>query len=202
MLGFDSIISFFEFHIAAAYLVLFLMMVVEGETFLIIAGVLSHLGALKFHYVVGVAFIGVLIGDVLWYSLGMLLKREGLPNIFLRMINTAERIVDKLLPNFKTKPINSLILAKFIYGTNHATLILAGLMKMNFWLFMKAEIIASVIWVLTFSTLGYFFGYAAIQLSHKVSVFLLLVLLFIVGFISIQRYISFYYENKSKEDNI
>ncbi|MEK7581994.1 MAG: DedA family protein [Patescibacteria group bacterium] len=200
MLEIESIISFFELHTIAAYLILFLMMVIEGETFLIIAGVLSHLGALKFYYVVTIALIGVLIGDVLWYSIGILLKRDGLPKIFVQLIHTAERVVDKLLPHFKTKPITSLILAKFIYGTNHATLIMAGLMKMSFRLFMKAEIIASVIWVFTFSTLGYLFGYAAIQLSHKVSVFLLVILFLIIGFMSAQRYLSFYYENK--EDKI
>src|SRR3990167_8946729 len=201
MLEFSAIVSFFEVHIIAAYVGLFLMMVIEGETFLILAGVLSHLGALKFHYIASIAFIGVLIGDVLWYSIGMLLKREGLPKIFTQLTNTAESIVDKLFPHFKTKPVTSLILAKFIYGTNHATLILAGLTKMNFRLFIKAEIIASIIWVSTFSTLGYIFGYAAIQLSHKVSIFLLIILIFIVAFISLQRFISFYYENKNKKSN-
>ena len=105
-------------------------------------------------------------------------------------------MVDKLLPHFKTKPITSLILAKFIYGTNHATLILAGLTKMDFRLFIKAEIIASIIWVPTFSILGYFLGYAALQLSQRISVALLLILLFVVGFIALHRYLSFYYENK------
>ena len=67
MLEFHAIVSFFEIHIIAAYFGLFFAMVLEGETFLILAGVLSHLGALKLHYVMVVAFVGVMLGDILWY---------------------------------------------------------------------------------------------------------------------------------------
>lgn len=194
-----SIVSFFSLHIATAYTALFFAMVVEGETFLIVSGVLSHIGALNFWYVILISFVGVMIGDVLWYSLGLLLRNKKLPKFVETMIGAAEQVVDKLLPHFRTKPIISLILAKFIYGTNHATLILAGIMRMDFWLFIKAELLASVIWVPTFASLGYFFGYAAIQFTHRASIFLLLVLFFIVAFLSIQRYVSFYYENRDEK---
>ncbi|MEK7115683.1 MAG: DedA family protein [Patescibacteria group bacterium] len=194
--GLLSIISFFSAHSVAAYVALFFAMVVEGETLLIVAGVLSHIGALNYFYVILVAFLGVMVGDVLWYSLGLLLRHKNLPKFVETLVVMAERVVDKLLPHFKTKPVISLILAKFIYGTNHATLILSGLMKMDFRIFIKAELLASVIWVPIFASLGYFFGYAAIQFSQRISIFFLLILIFIVSFIALQRLFSFYYENK------
>lgn len=197
--GLLSIISFFSTHSIAAYSGLFFAMVIEGETFLIVAGVLSHIGALNYFYVLLVAFLGVMAGDILWYSLGLLLRNKKLPKFMETMIIVAEQVVDKLLPHFKTKPVISLILAKFIYGTNHASLILAGLMRMNFRLFIKAELLASVIWVPIFATLGYFLGYTAIQFSQRISIFFLLVLIFIVSFIAFQRLLSFYYENKKNK---
>jgi len=191
-----SIISFFEEHTLAAYAVLFAMMIVEGETFLIISGVLSQLGALKIFYVIPIAFTGTMIGDVFWYTFGVVLKNKNIPPFISRIIGVAESVVHRLLPHLAAKPFASLILAKFIYGTNHATLILSGMMKMNFARFIKIEAVATAIWVLVFSTLGYVLGYAAIKISERVSIFFLLILIFIVSFMAIQRYISFYYENK------
>ncbi|MEK7662198.1 MAG: VTT domain-containing protein [Patescibacteria group bacterium] len=191
-----SIISFFEAHTLAAYAVLFAMMIVEGETFLIISGVLSQLGALNLFYVIPIAFAGTMIGDALWYTLGVILKHKNVPPFISQMIDVAERVVHKLLPHFAAKPFASLVLAKFIYGTNHATLVLSGMMRIGFMRFMKIEAVATTIWVLVFSTLGYILGYAAIKISERVSIFFLLVLIFIVSFMAAQRYVSFYYENK------
>lgn len=199
MIDFYSIISFFELNSLSAYLVLFFMMVWEGETFLIIAGVLSHLGALKLNYVIAIAFIGTMLGDIFWYALGMFLSHERTPSFLKKIVGISEKIVDRFVPHLKTKPVVSLVLAKFIYGTNHATLILSGVRRMNFILYIKAEIIATALWVLVFSFLGYFFGYAAIQISNKITVSLLFIVIFIVSFMAIQRYLSFYYENKKNK---
>lgn len=192
--------NFFIDHQSIAYLILFAAMVFEGETFMIISGVLSNLGALNLFYVILISFVGVILGDMFWYFFGVMVKHEKVPEFIRKFIFMYERVVDKVLPHFKERPLKSLVIAKFIYGTNHATLILSGIMRVNFRLFMKAEVIASSIWVLVFTFLGYLFGYAAITISHRVSIFLLVILLLIVGFILLQRTISFYYENRENKD--
>src|SRR3989344_8210167 len=106
------------------------------------------------------------------------------------MIKKFESIVLKLLPQFKERPFISLILAKYIYGTNHATLILSGVIGMDLWLFAKAEAIATIIWVALFLTLGYLFGSAALLVTNKVSVFLLIVLILVLSFIALQKWIA------------
>jgi len=191
--NFSAITAFVGAHKLAAMLILFGAMIIEGETFLIIAGVLIHLGALSIWEVLAVSAVGALMGDFLWYSLGVGLRRVKRAE---KIINGLEVIVRRLLPNFKEKPLISLILAKYIYGTNHATLILSGVIGMNLWLFARAQAAATAIWILVFVSLGYIFGQAAFLISQRVSVFLLLVLLFIVGFIAIQRAVTFYYEHR------
>lgn len=193
--NFAVIVAFVAAHKLATILILFGAMVIEGESFLIIAGVLVHLGALSIWEVLAVAFLGVLAGDFLWYFLGVYLRRVERAK---PIIHSFERIVERLLPEFKEKPFLSLILAKYVYGTNHATLVLSGVIGLNIWIFAKAQLVASVLWVCVFVALGYVFGSAALLVSHRVSVFLLIVLVLIVAFMAIQRAIVFYYESKNE----
>lgn len=193
--SFTHIVAFVGAHKLATMLILFASMVVEGESFLIIGGVLIHLGALSLWEVGFISLIGVLVGDFFWYFLGTYLRKI---NWAERYIITAESVVHRLLPKFKERPFLSLVLAKYVYGTNHATLVLSGVIGMNIWLFTKAEVVATVIWVAVFITLGYLFGSAALLVSHRVSIFLLIVLVLILAFMAIQRFVVFYYESKNK----
>lgn len=192
---FPAIIAFVAAHKFATMAILFGSMILEGESFLIIGGVLVHLEALSLAEVFGIALIGVLIGDFLWYLLGVAIRRVKSAE---RFVAVAEKVVGRLLPKFKEKPFLSLILAKYVYGTNHATLILSGVIGLNLWLFAKAEIVATALWVIIFISLGYLFGTAALLVSHRVSVFLLIVLVLIVAFMAIQRAVVAYYENRSE----
>lgn len=193
--SFAHVIAFVGAHKLATMLILFVSMVLEGESFLIIGGVLIHLGALSVWEVGTIALIGVLVGDFLWYFLGTYLRKIKWAE---RYIVTAENVVHRLLPKFKEKPFPSLILAKYIYGANHATLVLSGVVGLDLWLFTKAEVVATIIWIIVFVSLGYLFGSAALLVSHKLSVFLLIVLILILAFMAIQRGIVFYFESKNE----
>ncbi len=188
----EKIVSFVQVHEVLAYVILFLSMVFEGDTFLIISGVLSHLGALSFWFVLAISFIGAMIGDVLWYALGVVCRRF---NFAERPIRGFEKILHKLLPQFRERPLLSLILAKYIYGTNHATLILSGVIGMPFRFFFKAQLIASGIWVLLLTLTGYAFGFIALTLTKNVSLFFLLVFLFFIFFNIVEKYTLRRYED-------
>mgnify|MGYP001561850305 CR=1 FL=1 len=192
--NFVAIIAFVAAHKLATILILFGAMIIEGESFLIIAGVLVHLEALSIWEVLGVAILGALIGDFLWYFLGVYFRKVERAK---PVIHAFEKIVGRLLPRFKEKPFLSLVLAKYIYGTNHATLILSGVIDVDIWLFTKAEIVATSLWVVIFVALGYLFGSAALLVSHRVSIFFLVVLVLIVTFMAIQRAVVFYYESQN-----
>lgn len=196
--SFATIISFVGAHKFATLLILFASMVLEGESFLIVSGVLVQIGALPLWEVFSVSLVGVLLGDILWYSLGVLIRRT---KIAQRPIAVMESVVSHLLPQFREKPFLSLVLAKYIYGTNHATLILSGVIGMNFWLFAKAEFVASAIWIIVFVTVGYIFGEVALLVSHQVSVFLLIVLILILTVIGLQKGVAVYLENRRKPKN-
>lgn len=177
-------------HRTWGYLLLFLGMVLEGEVFLIASAMLARIGAFDFAEVISIAFAGVMIGDVFWYWVGILLARF---NGRFRVVHTAEKTVLLFLPSFHRKPFLSILLSKFIYGINHATLIFSGATRLKFSLFFQAELLSSTVWVAIYAIAGYLFGNAAVAVTRKASHFALLAVVFVVGFMLLERWLSNYY---------
>lgn len=192
----EHFISFVEVHRYTGYFILFFAMVLEGEVFLIVAGMLAQLHAFDIGDVLWVSLSGVLIGDGLWYYLGSELKNRGFAK---NVVTRAEHSVSFFLPRFRERPFKSIFLSKFIYGANHATLVMSGVFKVPFILFAKAEVLASAMWVGVFLTAGHFFGLAAIWVTHKATRFALIVALFVVAFILLQKLIALYYERREHQ---
>lgn len=188
----EHIISFVEIHRYTGYLVLFFAMLLEGETVLILAGILAHLEAFDPGDVLWIAFAGVVLGNMFWYYLGTLLGQKGFAQ---GVIAHAERAIHYFLPRFHERPFKSIFFSKFIYGANRATVFMSGVLKVDFSLFMRAEVFASVFWVALYAGLGFFFGFIAIQMTHHATRFALLVVLFVVGFVLLQRFGARHYES-------
>lgn len=194
----QSIFLFTNFvfdHQYLGYMVLFFAMIIEGEVLLIVAGMLARLKSFDLGDVLWISFAGVMIGDALWYGFGILASRS---KKFARLVRYAEGSVNTILPKFRTQPFRSIMLSKFIYGANHATLIMSGIMRVKFSTFIKAETIASFIWVAIYTVAGYMFGHAALAVTHKAVRFILIAFLFVVGFILIQRWAGKIYESREE----
>ena len=193
-----NIISFVEIHRYTGYLILFIAMVFEGETVLILAGMLASLKALDVGDVFWVAFFGIVIGNMFWYYVGFKLSRR---NFAQKMILWARGVIKYFLPRFHERPFKSIFFSKFIYGTNRATVLMSGVFKIDFWLFMKAEVLASILWVILYESVGYFFGSAAIWFTHRANRFALIALLFVLVFILSQKLLLHRYEKRQLEKN-
>ncbi len=192
----DTILQFVEIHRYAGYFILFIAMVLEGETVLILAAMLAQLKAFDIGDVLWISFLGVVFGNVIWYYVGKNISSKGFAK---NMIIRAEKIIIYFLPRFREKPFKSIFVSKFIYGANRATVFMSGVLKVDFALFVKAEFFASIAWVTLYASVGYFFGYAAIQITHKAGYFALLILVFVVVFILLQKLFVFYYERREHQ---
>lgn len=192
----EHILPFVEAHRYSGYFLLFVAMLLEGEMFLILAGMLAHLGAFDLGDVFWISFLGVFLGNIIWYSLA---RKAGDRGYAKNFIVRAEKIVLHFLPRFKERPFKSILFSKFIYGANRATVVVSGFLKVKFLLFLEAESIASVIWVLLYGTIGYLFGYVAIQMTHKVAYFALLIVVFVVVFILLRKFIISRYEQRQEK---
>ncbi len=173
-----------------AYLLIFLVTIVEGEVIAISAGIMVLLGALNFWICLLAILCGGAIKTFLGYFIGRTLNKKFQNHKFFRYV---ERKVFSIMPHFECKPFWSIFISKFLL-INHLVIIFAGYKKIVFKKYLQAEIISTLIWAPMLLLLGYFFSYTAIRLSKEISDFLLIIVLFIVGFFLLDKLITFLYD--------
>lgn len=183
----NSFPPFFTAYILVSYVVLFFFIIVEGEIALIIGGIFVHLGLLSMPVVLLLILVGGAIKMVGGYRLGQYLGRRYPESKVLHYI---KRKVYFFLPHFERKPFWSIVLSKFIYGVNNATLLFAGYVKADYKTYILAESLSSAVWLGSMFGLGLFFSSEALSISHSFRNFSLIILLFIIGFMVVQKLIS------------
>jgi len=128
----------------------------EGETILIVAGFMAHLGYLKLPYVMGMAFIGSLTGDQFFFILGRL---RGAP--LLSKFKRIQKRVDKVHIYLERYKNLIMIGFRFVYGIRILTPFVLGMNhKINARRFFLFNAIGAVVWTVAVSLGGYLFGEA------------------------------------------
>ncbi len=150
---------------------------IEGETILLIGGVVASLGYLDLSAVMLVAFIGSFSGDQLYFFIGRIKGRQ-----LLERHKLWEKRVDKV--HCLMARYHDLIMVgfRFVYGIRILTPIVLGMNKgVKAERFILFNAIGALIWSVVVSAGGYFFGYAIEKLIHDVKHFEVVVLFMISG---------------------
>ena len=128
----------------------------EGEGILIIAGLSAHLGLLQLPYVMLIAFIGAFASDQLGYFIGYFKGRDLLQK-HLKWQGRVTR-VNKYIERYH----NLVMLGfRFVYGMRIMTPFVIGTFKnIKAMRFFILNAIGAIIWSVSVSAGGYFFGYA------------------------------------------
>ena len=169
----------------------------EGETILIIAGLSAHLGLLQLPYVMLIAFIGSFTGDQSYYFIGYFKGRELLQK-HLKWKRRVER-VNKYIERYH----NLVMLGfRFVYGMRIATPFVMGMSKnIKTTRFFILNAIGAIIWSVSVSAGGYFFGYALEGFLKNVKYFekLAIIIIIIMGIVLwiIHRYRAKKYHYRS-----
>ena len=128
----------------------------EGETILIIGGLSAHLGLLQLPYVMLIAFIGSFSGDQVYYFIGYFKGRE-----LLQKHLKWKRRVDRVNTHIERYRNFVMLGFRFVYGMRIATPFVIGMSKkIKTAHFFILNAIGAIIWSVSVSTGGYFFGYA------------------------------------------
>ena len=180
-----------QHHQILVYFLIFIGLVFEGEFILITTGILAHLGALNFWFALIFILVGGICKTFLGYSIGRLIHKKLNGTNFMKYI---EKKVFIVMPRFNHKPFWSIFISKFIMGANHVVIIFAGYMKIDYKKYLKAEFSSTAIWAPLLLSIGYSFGYAALHISKEIWRFSLVVLIFIIGFILLDKFIGWLYE--------
>ncbi len=187
----NFLIRIVEHHQVLAYVIIYFGLIFEGELIVLSAGILAHLGALNFWLALFFIILGALSKTVLGYAIGGFLQRKYDHNKFFRYVN---KKVHLLLPRFKARPFWSIFASKFIMGANNIVILFCGFQKINYKQFLKAEVIATLIWAPLLLSLGYFFSYTALHVSREIWRFSMVVLVLFIVFILFDKLVSWLYE--------
>lgn len=149
------------------YPLMFVLMFFEGPFATMIAAFLASQGLFN----VGIVFIlsvaGDVLGDIGLYHIGYF----GGPKIIektQKFLKISDATVEKLKNKFHQNSGKLIFYVKSTTGLSYITFTLAGALRMKLLKFIKYSILGGLVWSSLLVFLGYFFGYAAAQISQYI----------------------------------
>lgn len=137
-----------------AYLIIFLSAIFLGNIavfamlWLVLKGFLGPSG---FPFFVITLFVADVSGDLLWYSLGRLLRDTKLGNFIKNHIPRHEKIEGHIQNQTGTW----IMLAKAIQSSNFPVIFMVGWFKISFKKFIKTDVLAILAWLAILTSLSY-----------------------------------------------
>ncbi len=171
-----------------AYPVIFVLMMIEGDAVIFASFFLIFSGILDPATTFLVIFFGAIIGDTLWYHVG--LTSEPKNKISLWILNGSSKLTSKFDDHIKDRPFRTVFISKFTYGLHHLILLRAGIIKSNFRKFIEIDILATVVWIIIVGSLGYASGASFELVKHKLEHFEIGVLAAVFIFIILGEIVS------------
>ncbi len=169
------------------YFIYLPLAVIEGPIITVVAGFLASLGYFNALVIYGLAILGDLIGDMLYYVLGSrgneyLLKRKRFLWINIEQLKKLENHFDKHLGK-------TIILGKWTHAVGAPILIAAGMARASIKKFILFNIIGTAPKILAFLIIGYYFGQAYKRIDAYFTyaaaiIFFIIILIAIIYFLA------------------
>lgn len=135
------------------YIGIFVGTFLEGETTVLIGGILSRLGYMNIYKVFFFAFIGTFAGDFTFFSIGKIFGRNIVEKY--EFLSSKVPIADKIIK----KHGNFIIfIIRFLVGIRAVVLLLLGCTNIKISRFFLLSIANSILWSIVVSAVGYIFG--------------------------------------------
>ena len=146
------------------YLVVFLGAFLEGETVLVLAGYAAHRGYLSLPAVIGVAFVGAVLGDQLYFFLG---RHWGTP-LVARLPHWRAR-ADSVRNLLKRHDASFILSLRFLYGLRTVGAVVIGMSGIPPTRFVVFNVFGAMIWSMAVGVSGYLVGSMAALLIRDLS---------------------------------
>ena len=135
------------------YVALFAGALLEGETFLILAGFAAHQGYLQLHWVFAIAMLGGFLGDQSYFFLGRW-RAAWVMSRFKRFAPVFERVNAMMERHHEVL----IVAMRFLYGMRSIGPMAFGMSSMPAWRFVLFNALGATIWALAIGYAGYLFG--------------------------------------------
>lgn len=137
------------------YPILIIGTFLEGETVMVLGGVVAHLGYLSLNWVIVCGFGGTLIGDQLYFILG---RRRG--KTWLAKRPAWQPRTDRVLRIMERHQILLILGFRFLYGLRTVTPFALGMSGVSYLRFTVLNVIGAGVWAISIALAGYYFGRA------------------------------------------
>lgn len=185
----ENIIGFLNF---SKYAVVFLGCIVEGPIVMMTSGFLYRLGQFDIVPLYFSLMGGDFVADLAWYGVGRF-GAGPIVNRFGKFLNITPEIISKIEKRFKTYQDKILFISKITMGFGFAlaTLIVAGMLRVEFKRYVILNALGGFIWTAFLLAVGFFFGdiYDRIQGPLKIVFVFFSILVVIYGIWAINRYL-------------
>ncbi|MCG9097424.1 DedA family protein [Laribacter hongkongensis] len=148
------------------YLILFLIVFAEtglvvtpflpGDSLLFVAGAIAAMGEMNVHLLVALLILAAVLGDAVNYAVGHFFGMKLFSNPDSRIFR--RQYLDKTHDFYARHGGKTIILARFVPIVRTFAPFVAGVGRMTYRHFFSYNIVGALVWVLSFSYAGYFFG--------------------------------------------
>ena len=174
---------FLTSHQYFGYVIVFLGMVIEGDFLLFMTAFLAHSGFFNPPTVFLLAYIGVIVGDISWYYLGV--KAQKYPFVH-KLLGKITLKTDRHLEN---RTFRTLLISKFVYGFHHTILMRAGSLGLPLRKYIKSDVVASFVWLSIIWILGSASSASFFLVKRYVHLFEIGLLIALILFFLIEHYL-------------
>jgi membrane protein DedA with SNARE-associated domain len=162
--------SYFETALYAftahPYAILFVGLLLAGESILLPAIYLAIAGRLSMPYVVAIAMLSTTLADLAWFYIG----RHMAEGVFRRFVSDRVRAaMDRLSKPFDAHMGKALFISKFVYGTRTAAQVLAGARGMPLRAYVSVNFLGILALTLSLIALGFSADFTVVGLESAAS---------------------------------
>jgi len=140
------------------YFIILPLMIIEGPIVTILSAMLASFGILNVWVVLIFSMFGDVIGDVVLYWLGKKWGMNFVDNAG-KYVGITRKLVLKMEKYFQSHGGKTIFAVKSTTGLCWATFVAAGIVKMDFYKFVKYSILGGIVWSGFLVVIGYFYGY-------------------------------------------
>jgi membrane protein DedA with SNARE-associated domain len=154
--------QFISDHVFWAYVAVFVLTCLEGETIMVLAGIAAKQGLLELPWVIVLGFAGSLTGDQTIFFISRKWGKRILarfPWLYLRMEK-----VGRMLERHGTWYLVSF---RFFYGLRNPTPFVVGLSTIPTRKFVFLNVTGAIIWAITLGLMGFLLGALAERILSK-----------------------------------
>jgi membrane protein DedA with SNARE-associated domain len=144
------------------YVALFIGTFLEGETVLLLAAFLAHRGYLNIYLVVGVATLGTILGDQVFYFIG---RKRGMAFLDRRPWWKSKTLRAQAL--IRRHELLIILTFRFLYGLRNIIPFALGVSGTRPHRFVPFNIAAAAVWAAVIGGLGYSLGEVAASVLGK-----------------------------------